>query len=101
VKVAVILIASWYSIASVGSQGIMANGKKLSDSAFTCATNLYPLGSKLLVTNIKTGKNVVVRVTDRINKRFTYKRIDLTKAAFKRIANLREGLVKVRVEPLE
>lgn len=98
------LTASWYSEASLKkegtwktSKGIMANGKKFDETKLTCATRKYPLGSKLHVTNHSTGLSVTVIVTDRIGKRFANTRIDLSKAAFKKIASLDKGLVKVEV----
>jgi rare lipoprotein A (peptidoglycan hydrolase) len=99
------LQASWYSVASLQkegtwkhSKGVMANGELFNESNFTCATRLYPLRTLLLVTNIQNGRTCVVRVTDRIGKRFATKRIDLSKAAFAKIASLQQGLVSVKVE---
>jgi rare lipoprotein A len=79
----------------------MANGKKFKDEAFTCATRIFPLNSTLKVTNIDSGVDVRVKVTDRIGKRFATKRIDLSKAAFAQIAELDKGLVKVKVEVID
>lgn len=99
-----ILTASYYSVASLKregtwtvSHGTMANGKQFSDSNLTCATRLYLLGTVLLVTNQKNGKSVLVRVTDRIGKRFADTRIDLSKRAFESIADLSEGLIPVEI----
>ncbi len=79
----------------------MANGQKFKEEEFTCATRLYPLGTTLLVKSLHTEKSVKVRVTDRISKRFGRTRIDLSKAAFMQIADLRQGLVNVKVEILK
>lgn len=54
----------------------------------------------LRVTNIKSGKSVIVRTTDRIGKRFAKIRIDLSKRAFSKIANLKQGIVQVKVEQI-
>ena len=96
------LIASWYSKSSLRtegtfkySKGVMANGKIFSDNAFTCACNTYPLGTLLLVTAIESGRSVIVRTTDRTNKRFKGKRIDLAKRAFMAIADIEQGIVSV------
>lgn len=101
----VALTASWYSVASLKKEGTwkhgeqkMANGKKFDENALTCASRLYPLGTVLRVVNIKNGRSVRVVVTDRIGKRFARTRIDLTRAAFARIADLDEGVVRVKVE---
>jgi rare lipoprotein A len=99
------LKASWYSEESLKregtwktSQGVMANGKKFNEKAFTCACRLYPLGTKLCITNIDTGNKVVVEVTDRIGKRFANSRIDLSKHAFEAIGELKQGLINIKVE---
>lgn len=101
------LKASWYSNASLIKEGTwkhgetkMANGKRFDENALTCATRLYPLGTLLRVSNAKTGAAVVVRVSDRIGKRFAKTRIDLTKAAFAKIASLEEGVIDITVEVL-
>jgi len=102
------LTASWYSIESLKregtykySKGVMANGKKFKDEELTCATRLFPLGSVVRVTNLRNGKEVYVKVTDRIGKRFANTRIDLSRSAFAEIAKLEEGVVKVEVEVLK
>jgi rare lipoprotein A (peptidoglycan hydrolase) len=99
------LKASWYSIKSLikegtykKSKGVMANGKRFNENHFTCANRLYPLGSLLRITAIKSGKSVIVKTTDRIGRRFANTRIDLSKGAFAQIANCREGLISCRVE---
>ena len=103
-----LLMASWYSIESLKkegtykySKGVMANGKNFDENNLTCATRLFPLGSSLFITNLENGKKVVVLVTDRIGKRFTTKRIDLSKLAFSRIAELKRGVVAVKVERIK
>jgi rare lipoprotein A (peptidoglycan hydrolase) len=102
------LKASYYSTASLHkdgqwkkTKGVMANGKLFRDGDLTCACNLVPLGSALRVKNKNNGKTVVVTVTDHINRRFTETRIDLTPLAFSSIAELKEGLVAVKVERIK
>ena len=99
------LIASWYSIESLKtegtykySKGVMANGEIFKDEESTCATRLFPLGQYIKVTNLNNGKSVIVKVTDRVGKRFAKTRVDLSKSAFSKIATLKEGIVKVKVE---
>ena len=103
----VVLTASWYSSASLRqegtwaySQGRMADGQQFDENALTCAARLWPLGARVRVTNLETNESIVVKVTDRIGKRFARRRIDLSKGAFSRIAKLKQGLIKVRVEEL-
>jgi rare lipoprotein A len=92
--------ASWYSVQSLKnegtykySKGVMANGTLFVDDNLTCATRLYPLGTILRITNLDTKRSVEVKVTDRIGKRFTYKRIDLSKGAFSKIADCKSGII--------
>jgi len=100
--------ASWYSVSSLRkdgqwkiTKGVMANGHRFSDEGLTCATRLYPLGSTLRVVNRENSKAVVVRVTDRIGKRFAKTRVDLSKGAFGRIASLDRGTVPVEVKEVK
>ena len=99
------LKASWYSTASLiregtykHSYGRMANGHIFSNSGFTCATRLFPLGTTLRVQVRNSTRCVNVTVTDRIGKRFAKQRIDLSREAFKRLSSLNKGLIKVNVE---
>ena len=100
------LTASWYDLASLKkegtykySKGRMANGKIFDENSFTCASWDFPLKTKLKVTNVKEPKkSVIVEVTDRTNKRFKGKRIDLSKRAFAQIADLKQGIIKIKVE---
>ncbi len=99
------LTASWYSVESLKregtwkySKGVMANGKLFKDIDMVCASCDYGLGDRLLIST--KDKSVVVTVSDRTNKRFKGKRIDLSKSAFMQIANLKQGLISVKVEVL-
>ena len=103
------LQASWYSEASLKkegtyktSKGVQANGKLFDENALTCASWDFPLKTKLRVTTIKAPKrSVIVEVTDRTNKRFKGKRIDLSRAAMEALGGkqaLRKGLLNVTVE---
>lgn len=86
--------ASWYGESLRGSR--MANGRPFDPDAFTCAAWNWPLGTCLRVS--RGNKNCVVFVTDRGPARRLHRLIDLSEAAFKRIADLRLGLVQVIVE---
>lgn len=98
--------ASWYSEASLKKEGtwsksggIQANGKQFNENAMTCAAGKqYKLGSKLLITNKANGKSVLVVVTDRLDRRFYNSRIDLSKGAFSRIADLKTGLIDIKID---
>lgn len=100
------LTASWYSRKSLIDEGTwkngkeqrMANGQRFRDDRMGCATRLYPLGTTVLVTDVRTGKSIRVVVCDRIGKRFAKTRIDLTPLAFSRLAKLETGVIPVTVE---
>ena len=66
-----------------------------------CASWEFPLGSVLEVTSLRTGKQVVVRCTDRGPARRLNRLIDLTREAFAEIDNLKLGLIPVRVRRLK
>jgi rare lipoprotein A len=86
--------ASWYGAECHGK--LMANGKPFDMNALTCASYNYPLGTTLLVTS--GTKSVVVKVTDRGPNRRLKREIDLSRAAFKRLAPLDNGLIQVKLE---
>lgn len=74
-----------------------ANGEVFSNNELTAANKTLPFGTKVKITNIKTGKNVIVRINDRgpfvKNRAF-----DLSKAAFTEIADIRSGIIPIRYE---
>jgi rare lipoprotein A (peptidoglycan hydrolase) len=96
--------ASYYTHNSTlkeGNTGIMANGNRMVDGDLTCASWFYKFGTVLKVTNLKTGKSIFVTVTDRGPSKRLVKRgriIDLSAGAFKRLASLRKGIIKVEVK---
>lgn len=75
-----------------------ANGEVFDSSTMTCATYNYEFGTILKVTNLENKKSVIVIVNDRGPNKRLGRVIDLTRDSFKRIANLREGLIRVKVE---
>ena len=77
--------ASWYALHSRTASGEMMNPAQM-----TAAHRSLPFGSKVKVTNSRTGKSVVVRINDRgpfIKGRI----IDLSKAAASQIGMVRSG----------
>lgn len=103
----IITQASWYNRASCareGTSGIMANGKELDDGKLTAASWDYPMGVLLDVRNIKTGKVVRVLVTDRGPARRLYRvgrKLDVSQAAFSKLADLKQGVICVSVQPVK
>lgn len=82
--------ATFYSDRLIGRK--MANGRPYRSGHAIAAHPSLKLGTKVKVTNIKTGRSVVVTITDRCNCG-----IDLSKGAFGMIAPHRQGRVPVRV----
>ena len=77
--------------------GRTASGERVNPRALTAAHRTLPFGTIVRVTEVKSGKHVDVRVTDRgpfIRGRV----IDLTPAAFGRLAPLARGVITVRLE---
>ena len=52
-------------VASVYSGGRTANGEHASPGGLTAAHRTLPFGTRVLVTNQRTGRSVVVRINDR------------------------------------
>lgn len=91
-------IASWYSKTGPGIKKYTASGEVFDDRKLTCASRSYKFGTRLRVKNLKNGKSVVCRVNDRgPHKRLVCRKIDLSKAAFRRIADDRIGLIRVSI----
>ncbi|MCC7375701.1 MAG: hypothetical protein IT581_13670 [Verrucomicrobiales bacterium] len=90
--------ASWYGEDHRGKP--MANGKPFVPEDLTCASWFYPLGTRLDVRRVGSRRCVTVTVTDRGPARRLVRRgraIDLSAAAFHRLADLDRGLVRVSI----
>ena len=98
--------ASYYTEESCrreGTSGICANGEVYDDDKYTAASWDYAFGTRLRVTNRANGKSVILRVNDRGPNRKLYRQgrtLDLSKAAFASIANLREGVIQITQEEI-
>ncbi len=55
--------ASWYGPGFHGR--LTASGERFNTNAYTAAHKTLPFGTKVKVTNARTGKSVVVRINDR------------------------------------
>ena len=74
-----------------------ANDEIFNENSLTAAHRTLPFGTRVRVTNLDNGKSVVVR----INNRGPYSNgriIDLSKAAFSRIASTSRGVTRVKLE---
>jgi rare lipoprotein A len=89
-------LASWYGGKFQGRR--TASGELFDTLQFTAAHRTLPFGTLLLVTNLRNGKSVTVRINDR--GPFVYGRIiDLSMAAANAIGLTGEGVTPVRIEP--
>jgi rare lipoprotein A len=85
--------ASWYGPES-GSQ--TANGERFRPDAVTGANTTLPLPSYVEVTDLETGRRIIVRINDRgpfVRGRI----IDLSRGAAEQLGTRRRGVVPVRV----
>ncbi|MCJ9668917.1 septal ring lytic transglycosylase RlpA family protein [Neorhizobium sp. BETTINA12A] len=81
--------ASWYALGSK-----TASGERMNPSLMTAAHRTLPFGTKVMVTNKRNGKSVVVRINDRgpfIRGRV----LDVSKAAAKDIGMISSGTAQV------
>src|SRR5919106_5348444 len=84
-------LASWYGKPHQGKK--TASGERFSRSQLTAAHRSLPLGTKVQVTNLRTGQDVVVRINDRGPYEGGKRRIiDLSEAAAKRVGVLDRGI---------
>jgi rare lipoprotein A len=91
-------LASYYSTEFHGRK--TSSGEIFDKDALTAAHRTFPFGTILLVTNLKNGKQVEVKVNDRGPVK-PERIIDLSYGAAKEIDLIKEGLVRVRVEVVE
>jgi peptidoglycan lytic transglycosylase len=96
--------ASWYGEEHRGM--LMANGRRFDPDKMTAASWFYPLGTRVRVTVNSPNfepRSVLVTITDRgPARRLVHEGrvIDLTHAAFQKIAAPDLGLATVVVEPI-
>lgn len=77
-----------------------ASGDIFSNSKMTAANRTLPFGTMLKVTNLRTGKSVVVEVNDR-GPFHSSRALDLSKAAFKAIGNTSRGTMPIEYEIID
>jgi rare lipoprotein A len=84
--------ASWYGREHQGLR--TSSGERFNRFKYTCAHKSLPFGTRLRVTNIKTGKAVVVRVSDR--GPFRHERIiDLAEVAARPLGIVDQGAATI------
>ena len=104
-----ILTASYYDISSLKRDGQWAithgrcsDGSYFKDEGFTGAYWGVPLGTFVRVVDLQSHRSIIIKITDRTNRRFAKTRIDLSRAAFSALADgrLDRGLLSVIVEKI-
>jgi rare lipoprotein A len=88
-------LATWYTAPYKGRKA--ANGQVFDDNNLTAAHRTLPMGSLIVVRNLKTGQSSAMRISDRgpfVEGRI----IDLTIASAKATGIYRAGLAQVRID---
>jgi rare lipoprotein A (peptidoglycan hydrolase) len=85
-------LASFYRLAGYKT----ANGETFDPSQLTAAHRSLPFGTKLRVTNTKTGQSVIVRVNDR-GPFIPGREVDLSYAAAQSLGMVDQGVAKVQM----
>ena len=76
-----------------------SSGEIFTQSKFTCACNMLPLGTWVKFTNVRNGRSVIAKVNDRLHPRM--RRIaDLSKSAAQQLGYLTWGVTRLKLEVL-
>lgn len=91
-------LATYY--ASKFEGGLTATGEVFHHSDLTAASNMFALNSWVKVTNILTGKSIIVRINDRMHPKMNDKGrvLDLTLTGAKQLKIVGRGVAKVKIE---
>lgn len=91
--------ASWYGWRMKGRK--TANGERYDPKDMTAAHRTLPFNTIVRVTNLENDKACEVRINDRGPAKWTGRIIDLSKAAAEKLAYVKKGVAKVRVEAVK
>jgi rare lipoprotein A len=91
-------IASYYGAEFAGSR--TASGERFDPAAFTAAHRTLAFHSRVVVTNLANGKEVIVRINDR-GPWGKGRIIDISRAAAHQIGMHRSGTARVKLELLD
>ena len=91
-------VASYYGPGFVNRP--TANGERFDPRQLTAAHRTLPFGTRVRVTNLENGRQVVVRINDRGPYR-KGRVIDLSRAAARRLGFVEDGVTNVRIEVLK
>ena len=93
-----VTIASWYGPGFIGQR--TASGEVYHRGDLTAASRSLPLGTRVRVTNLNTGRAVVVRINDR-GPSVRGRGLDLSQRAAERIGLDHSGVARVSVARLD
>ncbi len=93
-----IVQASWYG--GEFARRRTANGERFDPHGLTGAHRSLPLGTKVLVTNLRNGRSVTVTITDR-GPYLRRREIDLSYGAARVLGMVQQGIARVSIEPAE
>lgn len=89
-----VCVSSWYGEPFNGRH--TANGEIYDMNGLTVASRELPLGTKVKVTNLANNRSLFLRVNDR-GPYITGRKVDVSKAAAKRLGFMASGLALVQV----
>ncbi len=87
--------ASWYGRLHRGRR--TTSGETYDMNRFTAAHPALPMGTRLVVTNLKNGRSVTVRVNDS-GPTVSGRIVDLSYAAARDLRAIGDGVVPVRIQ---
>lgn len=90
-------IASWYGPGFYGN--LTANGEVYTGDQYTTAHKSLPFGTRVRVTNPRTGKSIIVRVNDR-GPFVGPREFDLSRAAASAVGLISSGVATLQFEIL-
>ncbi len=93
----IIGVASWYGPGFDGHR--TANGEIYDQNDLTAASTAFPLGSRVMVTNLSNGRSIEVRINDR-GPFVKGRKIDLSHAAAHALGIVKPGTARVSLRPL-
>jgi rare lipoprotein A len=92
--------ATWYGTSPGQEGGPTASGERFHRSALTAAHRTLPMGTVVRVTELNSGRSVVVRINDRGPYGDKSRIIDLSQAAAKQLGIIDAGVAPVTIEIL-
>ncbi|MCJ2139667.1 septal ring lytic transglycosylase RlpA family protein [Methylobacterium sp. E-066] len=92
-------VASTYGheIFRINPKGLTANGERFQPHGMTAAHWTLPFNTRVRVTDLATGRSVVVRINDRGPHPRLHRTIDLATGAAQALGMTHRGLARVRL----